>query len=44
MQYKGRKKNTDDYVDSQREPAGADILDNLPFVDLMHAQGQSVAN
>jgi hypothetical protein len=33
MQYKGGKNETEDYVDSKREPTGADILDDLEFFD-----------
>jgi hypothetical protein len=41
MQYKGGKKETEDHVDSKREPTGADILDDLPYFDFTHSEGQS---
>jgi hypothetical protein len=38
MQYKRGKKETEDYVDSKREPTGTDVLDDLAFFGFMHSQ------
>ncbi len=40
VQYERRKQDTNGYVDSQGEPTGRDVLDDLLFLDLTHGQGQ----